>query len=148
MTERSAFLDHKFLNCPGKTRSTRDTLRLVTLADFWKDTPPLAEVDREGAFRQTSDPRHRGGLSQVTQHRSGEVEAVYEHLETLSRADTTPDVTHGTMPDLVVRMDRGTVGMVSGTQPLELQNQQYLQPALGSIQTLLPSDWGTIKQEY
>jgi hypothetical protein len=48
MTERSAFLDHKFLNCPGRNHSTRDALRLVTLGNFWKDVTPLPEVSRGG----------------------------------------------------------------------------------------------------
>jgi hypothetical protein len=96
VTDRPAFLDHKFLNCPGRTQLIQDTLLLVTLADFWKDTPPLPEVTREGAFRQIADSSGRGGPSKATQPpRSGEIEAVCEHLKTISKTVTTPDVTHG-----------------------------------------------------
>ena len=48
--DRHALLDHKFLNCPGRTRAIQDTLLTVTVANFWKDTLPLPEVTREGVF--------------------------------------------------------------------------------------------------
>jgi hypothetical protein len=65
--DQHAFLDHKFLNCPGRTRSIQYTLLVVTVADFWKDTLPLPEVTREGVFRQIADSSEgRGGPIKVT----------------------------------------------------------------------------------
>jgi hypothetical protein len=93
----------------------------VTLAGFWKNITPLPEVGRRGTLRQIPDNSHRDNMGQVSHSRLGEVEAVYEHLGTLRRADTIPNVTYGPMPELVARMSRGTAGMVSGVQPLELK---------------------------
>ena len=78
MTERSAFLDHKFLNCPGRNHSTRDALRLVTLGDFWKDVTPLPEVSRGGALRQIPDKSHGDNLGRVDDNVSEEEKKFYE----------------------------------------------------------------------
>ena len=51
-TDRSSFLDHKFLNCDGRTLAIQDALITVTVGDFWKNISPLPEVTEEGVYRQ------------------------------------------------------------------------------------------------
>ena len=54
-TDRSSFLDHKFLNCGGRTRAIKDALLTVTVEDFWKNIRPLPEITEEGVFKQMAD---------------------------------------------------------------------------------------------
>jgi hypothetical protein len=54
-TDRPSFLDHKFLNCHGRTQAIQYTLVTVTVEDFWKNTSQLPEVTKGGVFRQMAD---------------------------------------------------------------------------------------------